>query len=408
MIPESIYYLYEAGIQIKQEDYLWPVAGKATVHDKVFMVCDGDGSFYQGGIASKLVCQFMAAKVLKFSEQKISGERIDKWLREARDRLINYAREYRLDTDLATTFSMLILYDQKVLISWYGDSRIYHLRGDEILFRTEAYSPDHEPINNTRIARGITADRSPIYAETKWMEDVQDGDYFLLGSKGFEKTATDDDIKLLVSQSDNGMTDLTGSFKRLAFEKSTDNYSMYLIKVNKAVKKRFMKTGIAAIFILPFIIIAVFIANIYFRRARTFEPAIVQPPPREAILPVTDSVKSKIENPSEALQKDSAQILIEAKPEQTNQTPPRQEEPAAQLLIKFTTDESCKLKITNTDLDEAIDWDLSQNDNGTLYLKPGKYSIVATSVNNNSKSKTYHFDVKPGSAHSTQTLHIRF
>src|ERR1700712_2042034 len=199
MIPESIYYLQEAGIQIKQEDYLWPVAGKATVHDKVFIVCDGDGSFHQGGIASKLVCQFMAAKVLKFSEQKISGERIDKWLREARDRLIHYAREYRLDTDLATTFSMLILYSQKVLISWYGDNRMYHLRGEEILFKTEGHSPDSEPIRNSNIARGISVDHSPIYAETKWIEDVQDGDHFLLCSKGFANTVTDDDIQLLIS-----------------------------------------------------------------------------------------------------------------------------------------------------------------------------------------------------------------
>ena len=79
-----------------------------------------------------------------------------------------------------------------------------------------------------------------------------------------------------------------------------------------------------------------------------------------------------------------------------------------QLMIKFTTDESCKLKITNMDLDEVIDWDLSDNDNGTIYLKPGKYSIVATSVINSSKTKTYNFDVKPGSAHTTQNLHITF
>ena len=79
----------------------------------------------------------MAAKVLKFREQKMSGELIDKLLIEARYRLSIYAREHRLDTELATTFSMIILYDQKVLMSWYGDSRIYHLRGGEILFRTE-------------------------------------------------------------------------------------------------------------------------------------------------------------------------------------------------------------------------------------------------------------------------------
>jgi PPM family protein phosphatase len=458
MNPESIYYLFEVGTKDKQEDYIWPIAGRATVNDKVFIVCDGEGSFYNGGIASKLICQFMAAKVLKFGEQKMSGELIDKLLIEARDRLITYAREYRLDTDLATTFSMLILYDQKVLMSWYGDSRIYHLRGGEILFRTEDNS------GNTAIAHGIKADSSPIFAETKWIEDVQDGDYFLLCSKGIIENVTDDNIKLLVSQNDKANIDLTVSFRRLAIEKTPDNYSMYLIRVNVGTQKRGINSGIIAIrkqtsgivspiFILAMTIVGLLIMVFYFRKARISDPAskyrnqttqpvdvlrddsvpnaivmsaprnqpvdvlrddtvpsaIVMSAPRKPILTVTDSVKNNSENPQATPQNDnSADIQAGEKPEQTNQTPTGQKKRVAQLLIKFTTDESCKLKITNIDLDEVIDWDLSQNDNGTIYLKQGKYSIVATSVISSSKTKTYNFDVKPGYAHTTQNLHIRF
>src|SRR5450755_570977 len=143
--PEKIYYLFERGHKIKQEDYIWPIPGKATVNDRVFIVCDGSGSFENGEIASKLICQFMAANVLKFREQKMSGELIDRLLVEARDELIEYTRKHRLDTDLATTFSMLILYDQKALISWCGDSPIYHMRGGEILLSTEDTPPVSEP-----------------------------------------------------------------------------------------------------------------------------------------------------------------------------------------------------------------------------------------------------------------------
>jgi PPM family protein phosphatase len=454
MNPESIYYLSEFGIKDKQEDYIWPTAGKATVNDKVFIVCDGSGRFYNGQIASKLICQFMASKVLKFGERKMSGELIDKLLTEARNRLITYAREYRLDTDLATTFSMLILYNRKALMSWYGDSRIYHLRGGEILFRTEDNS------RNTATARGIKVDNSPINAETKWIEDVQDGDYFLLCSRGLIENVTDDEIKLLVSQNDKANIDLTGSFRRLAFEKTPDNYSMYLIRVNVGTQKRGIKSGVIAIrrqtsgivrpiFILAMTVIGLVIMVFYFRKARTSGPApaivmslprklipketdsvkntsekpqpvdvlrddtvpsaIVMSLPRKPIPAVTDSVKSNSEKPQPTPQNDnSAAIQTEEKPEQTNQTPIGQRKPEAQLFLKLTTDESCKLKITNMDLDEVIDWDLSPNDNGTIYLKPGKYSIVATSVVDSSKTKTYNFDVKPGYAHTTQNLHIRF
>ncbi len=489
MNPESIYYLFEVGNKDKQEDYIWPVAGKATANDKVFIVCDGAGSFYNGGIASKLICQFMAAKVLKFDEQKMSGELIDKLLIEARDRLITYAREYRLDTDLATTFSMLILYDQKVLMTWYGDSRIYHLRGGEILFKTEDNLPVHEPVplgdisgdnnrlrsRNTTIARGIRADDSPIFAETKWIEDVQDGDYFLLCSKGLTENVTEDYIELLVKHNDKADLDLTGSFRRLAVEKSPDNYSMYLIKVNVGTQKRGIKSGIDTIrkhtsgilrpiFILALAILGLVSIVFYFRKAGTSEPipdykknttkaqpldvladdsvpsAITVPLRRKPIVAVNDSVKSNsekpqpiplidssaniqtVEKPQSTVQNDPADIQSEEEPEQTNQAPrktnqtPRQtnqtsiskKELVGQMLIKFTTDESCKLKITNLDLDNVIDWDLSENDNGTLYLKPGKYSIVATSVISSSKTQTYNFDVKPGEANTTQNLHIKF
>jgi len=459
---ESIYYLLEVGHKSKQEDYIWPIPGKANKNDRVFIVCDGAGSFDSGGAASKLVCQFMAAEVLKFGEHRISGVLIDRLLMEARDRLITYAREYRLDTDLGTTFSMLILYDSKVLISWYGDSRIYHLRRGEILFKTEDNSLVSEPTKNASIARGIKADSSPIYAETKWIEDVLDGDYFLLCSKSIIENVTEDDIKLLVSQNGKANIDLTGSFKKLAFEKTPDNYSMYLIRVNVGKQKRSINSRIDAIrkqksrivwpiFILATTIVGLLIMVFYFRKPRTSDPApkyrnqttqpvdtlrndsvtstivisaprtvdvpredsvpnaIVMSTPRKPILTATDSVKYNSENPPGAPQNDSsAAIQAEEKPEQTNQTPIVQKKRVAQLLIKFTTDESCKLKITNIDLDEVIDWDLSQNDNGTIYLKPGKYSIVATSVIDGSKTKTYNFDVKPGYSHTTQNLHIRF
>jgi serine/threonine protein phosphatase PrpC len=440
--PESIYYLFEAGARSKQEDYIWPVAGEATVNDKVFIVCDGAGSHYNGGTASELICQFMAAKVSKFSEQKMSGELIDKLLVEARGRLITYARVHRLDTDLATTFSMVILYDQRVLLSWFGDSRIYHFRGGEIIFRTDDHSLVGEPIQHTAIMQRIKADGSPIYAETKWIEDVQDGDYFLLCSRGIIENVMDEDIKLLIGQNDRINIDLTGSLKQLVFEKNPENYSMYLIKVKVATRKRTPSNGIVAnrkqtigmpwpIFVLAMTIVALLTTVLYFRITRTSGPepkyrnqttqpadaqrddsvpsAIVMSAPRKPMPKPTDSVKNNREDPQAALLIDDSAIdQSEEKPEQTNQTPTVQKKREAQLLLEFTTDESCKLKITNIDLDEVIDWDLSQNDNGIIYLKAGKYSIMATSVINSSKTKTYHFDVKLGYAHTRQNLHIKF
>jgi PPM family protein phosphatase len=450
MNAESINYLFEVGKKSKQEDYIWPVAGEATQNDKVFIVCDGAGIFNSGETASKLICQFMAAKVPKFSEQRMSGELIDRLLEEARDRLVTYARVHRLDTDLATTFSMLILYDQKVFLSWCGDSRIYHLRGGEILFSTEDHPHVGEPIQKNTIARGIKADSSPIYAETKWIEDLQDDDYFLLCSKGITENVTNEEIKSLLSQNDKAKMDTAGSLRRLVSEKASDNYSMYLIKLDAGVQKRGIHNGTYAIgkpssgnrwpvTILAITIVALLIMVFYFRRARTPGPepkytnqttqpvevlredtvpnALVISAPRKPIPAVTDSVKTKMESPQAAPQIDRSAAIQAEEPtkqtaiqaeEPTKQTPAVLKKRPPQLMIKLTTDESCKLKITNTDLNDVIDWDLSPNDNGTIYLKPGKYTILATSETNSSKTKTYNFDVSPGNTHNTQNIHIRF
>jgi hypothetical protein len=392
---------------------------------------------------------------------------------------------------------MLILYDQKVFISWYGDSRIYHLRGGEILFKTEDNSVVHEPIHVSALSGGgnrvqsrdtdgtggIRADDSPISAETKWIEDVQDGDYFMLCTKGLTENITDDDIMSLVSQNDKANIDLAGSFRQLAVEKTPDNYSMYLIRVNVSTHIKGITNGIIpgrkqtngkmwSVLILAMIIIGLLLIAFYFPSTPTSEltpeykkdttqhvdalrddsvpSALVILRPRKLTPAVTDTIKSVSENPKPTLalsdtvkhysekpqptppEDNSAdiqtlekpeptdQILTRKKTEQTDQTPTRRKTEqtdqtpvskkllGGQLLIKFTTDEACKLKITNIDLDNVIDWDLSQNDDGKIYLKPGKYSIVATSAIDPSKTKTYNFDVQSGETNSTQNIHIRF
>ena len=479
MRAEKIYYLFEAGRKTNQEDYIWPIPGEATVDDKVFIVCDGTGSFENGEIASKLICQFMAAKVLKYPEYKMSEELIDKLLVEARERLITYTREYNLNTDLTTTFSMVVLYDQKVLISWFGDSRIYHLRDGEILFKSEDTSQVDElvhqdemtgddsqlQLSHNAVSHTIKADSSPVNAQVRWIEDLRDGDYFLLCSKGLLETVTDDDIKSLLGPNDQENIDLANSFRELSGDKTMDNYSMYLIRMNVGVQRKSFSNGgnrvsngatnvrkevtrtrnevanvrkqrnanMSPMLILSVTIIAALSLFLYFKRSRPLDPvpanmnqttqpvdvvrhdsvasAISRPEPAKAKASATvkDSVKVNQDKP-QPIPEDESSIDIRAasKSGQGGQAAKRQDKPTAQLKVKFTTDESCNLKIVNTSLDETIDWDLSSSDVGTIYLKPGKYSIVATSVSNHSKTKTYQFDVKAGEVHSTQNIHILF
>ena len=93
--------------------------------------------------------------------------------------------------------------------------------GGEILFRTEGNSPVGEPMQDTDIVNGLEEEGSSISAETKWIGDVQDGDYFLLCSKSIVEKVTDEDIRLLVGQNDKANFDPAGSFKTMTFGKDT-------------------------------------------------------------------------------------------------------------------------------------------------------------------------------------------
>ena len=170
---------------------------------------------------------------------------------------------------------------------------------------------------------------------------MRDGDYFLLCSKGLMKNITDDDIKLLVSQNDKLNIDLTASFRRLALEKTPDNYSMYLIRVKAGTQKRSITSGITAIgkraggMVKPFFILAMSIVGLlfvfyYFRKAPTSDPAPIhrhqkiQPAdvprgdsvagtkvmsaPRKPILTVTDSVNEFRQQPFRIKKNQSIQI----------------------------------------------------------------------------------------------------
>ncbi len=178
----------------------------------------------------------------------------------------------------------------------------------------------------------------------------------------------------------------------------------------KSAKKRTVPIGMIAIFFLPFILIALFITITYFRKTTTSGPirdAAVVSPPATPILSAADAVKSNNPN-SDAKNNGAANKQTAQKPEPANQILHGQNESVTEVVIKFTTNDTCKLRIRNRSLGEVINWNLSPDDKGTLYLKPGKYSIVATNAISGAKTQKYYFDVKPGDARGTQYLHFRF
>lgn len=134
--------IYETGERENQEDALYPAIGKATVDDKVFILCDGMGGHEHGEVASQTVCQ------------TISSYMRDHWPADGivSDHLILDAIEAAfkvldvLDSDankkMGTTLTMVVLHKRGCTAVHIGDSRIYHLRPSErrLLYRSRDHS----------------------------------------------------------------------------------------------------------------------------------------------------------------------------------------------------------------------------------------------------------------------------
>ena len=278
----GIYHLYEIGGKKNQEDYIWPTPGKATLDDRVFIVCDGVGGSENGEIASRLISEFIAAKVVNYSESEMSSALINELLEEGRRKLMKYAADQGLNDDMATTFSMLILYDQRAFIAWCGDTRVYHLRHGIVLYKTEDHSlvntlvkegeiTDEEarlhPQKNI-ILRAVKADGSPIDAEGYWVDEVQDGDYFMLCTDGILENVTDADIKFLLNQNDKGKIKLVKSFQQFCFNKTRDNYSMYLVKIRMAGKQKSKGSRVGYVVFFLLLIISLALFGIYYSQGK--------------------------------------------------------------------------------------------------------------------------------------------
>jgi protein phosphatase len=240
----NIYYLYEIGEKKNQEDYIWPVPANVTTHSKVFIVCDGVGGSEHGEIASMIVAEFTGKALLEKLPEEISVAYINELLHAARQQLISYCRTNGLKYDMATTFSLLVLYPRKAFVAWCGDSRVYHIRNGNILYKTS----DHSLVNalvkkgelseaeamlhpqKNIILNAIKADDSPLEAEGQWITGIRAGDYFMLCTDGLLENISDNILADLLKQKAANDIDILTAVQQLCEHKTKDNYSMYLLE----------------------------------------------------------------------------------------------------------------------------------------------------------------------------------
>jgi type VI secretion system protein ImpM len=165
----------------------------------LWAVADGMGGHSQGEVASRMVCDALAALVPQPTLETMVDaivhalEGVNEYLHRAATRAVNPIQS-------GSTAVVLTVRGTRCAVLWAGDSRLYRLRG----MRLEQLTRDHvshegEPPDEmpNAISRAVGGDRALVLDIV--FHDVSEGDTFLLCSDGLTRELTDERIHELLA-----------------------------------------------------------------------------------------------------------------------------------------------------------------------------------------------------------------
>lgn len=202
----------ELGKRANQEDSIYPIVGKATENDRLFLLCDGMGGHEHGEVASQSICKSLSSFLLQHAVASEGLE--DKLLSDA----LAYAYE-ELDKlaiagdtrQMGTTLTLLYFHSNGCTAAHIGDSRIYHLRpfSHTILYKSRDHSLVYDlyqageltyeemktfPQKNVITRAMIAGDRNHPRPDVIHISDIQPSDYFYICSDGMLEQMEDEEL----------------------------------------------------------------------------------------------------------------------------------------------------------------------------------------------------------------------
>lgn len=213
----------------------------------VFVVCDGVGGNRHGEVASAIAAKCFHKAFTKHYHKISRGFDVLllKALRDFHDELAVFIQENPLSADASTTLTLIVLYQNKAFIAWCGDSRIYHLRNGNILYKTRDHSlvaqlvasgeiTEEEALTHFQrnvITRCLNQHTSLKEIDTFVIENLQNDDCLMACTDGLLEQFTESILLRFFADWDS-QKDYAKAIDDLCIHKTKDNYSMYLVHIN--------------------------------------------------------------------------------------------------------------------------------------------------------------------------------
>jgi serine/threonine protein phosphatase PrpC len=209
----------------------------------LLIVADGVGGLMQGEMASKLAVETLSKQCPQSAF----------WIKvaiEVANRRI-WEKSLELGQEMGTTIVAASINDQNLVMAWAGDSRLYHIRNKEVIYRTQDHTAVSELIQDNKItaeqARShpdksvITKSlgvKGNVCPDTASM-NVEEGDYILLCSDGLCGFIEDEALCRILSQYKNVENACNALIRQALDNGSDDNITIVLARLtNERIKNR--------------------------------------------------------------------------------------------------------------------------------------------------------------------------
>jgi protein phosphatase len=233
----------ELGQRQNNEDCIFPAIEQKDNHQKLFMVCDGVGGMEKGEVASQLVCEVLSGYFQQNPTKNIDADYINEGLAIVQQAFIHHQQENPATKGMASTLTLLAIHEGGITVAHVGDSRVYHIRDGQILYKTtdhslvnqlleqEIITPEEaigHPQRNV-IVRAMQAERK-VKADVQLITDIKPNDYFLLCTDGVLEHLDEATLCTILAQEYSNEEKIE-AIKNYGKDINKDNFSAYLLCV---------------------------------------------------------------------------------------------------------------------------------------------------------------------------------
>lgn len=217
--------IHEQGRQTAQGNAIFPASGEGTIHDRLFVICEGQGDERKGKKAGDIVAATLSDYIFQNTcpDEPMEETLLQNALAETYDSLNKECAQGE-----AATMAMLYFHRHGCMAAHIGSNRIYHIRPKKhaLMYRSRD--------NANALASQSKSMAEPIKA---FITDVSFGDYFLIMSKGATSKLNDSKVMEIVCA--NGSDeDKLAKFKDV-LKDCEQNHSLYFIHVSGVMNEAF-------------------------------------------------------------------------------------------------------------------------------------------------------------------------